>query len=137
MRTTEEKGKKGKKIYRYRTGHVQGIRIRPESSPREYSFQQCSPQLERDILRLATTTESQWVPHLLRAFQTPMHLELVVDYAEGGTLWGRVEVQHAGRQDFRTRYQMVGTTNRQRDSLVSLTRFCAQVGLRFACMNSF
>ncbi|KAK0217462.1 kinase-like domain-containing protein [Armillaria nabsnona] len=49
--------------------------------------EQCSPQLERDILHLATTTDLQWVPHLLCAFQTPMHLKLVMDYAEGGTLW--------------------------------------------------
>ncbi|KAK0199677.1 kinase-like protein [Desarmillaria ectypa] len=53
--------------------------------------EQCSPQLERDILRLATTTESKWVPHLLCAFQTPIHLKLVMDYAEGGTLWDVLE----------------------------------------------
>ncbi|KAK0451392.1 kinase-like domain-containing protein [Desarmillaria tabescens] len=53
--------------------------------------EQCSPQLERDILRLATTTKSQWVPHLLCAFQTPTHLKLVMDYAEGGTLWDVLE----------------------------------------------
>ncbi|KAG7441486.1 kinase-like protein [Guyanagaster necrorhizus] len=53
--------------------------------------EQCSPQLERDILRLATKTNSQWVPHLLCAFQTPMHLKLVMDYAEGGTLWDVLE----------------------------------------------
>ncbi|KAK0485550.1 hypothetical protein EDD18DRAFT_1293068 [Armillaria luteobubalina] len=51
----------------------------------------CSPQLERDILRLATTTNSRWVPHLLCAFQTPTHLKLVMDYAEGGTLWDVLE----------------------------------------------
>ncbi len=55
------------------------------------AIKQCSPQLERDILRLATTTDSQWVPHLLCAFQTPMHLKLVMDYAEGGTLWDVLE----------------------------------------------
>ncbi|KAK0476277.1 kinase-like domain-containing protein [Armillaria luteobubalina] len=48
-------------------------------------------ELERDILRLATTTDSQWVPHLLCAFQTPTHLKLVMDYAEGGTLWDVLE----------------------------------------------
>ncbi|KAK0186359.1 kinase-like protein [Armillaria mellea] len=53
--------------------------------------EQCSPQLERDILRLATTTDSQWVPHLLCAFQTPTHLKLLMDYAEGGTLWDVLE----------------------------------------------
>ncbi|PPQ91059.1 hypothetical protein CVT25_014723 [Psilocybe cyanescens] len=38
------------------------------------------------------------VPHLLCAFQTPTHLSLVMDYAEGGTLWDVLESSpHDGR----------------------------------------
>ncbi|KAJ7176825.1 kinase-like protein [Mycena filopes] len=53
--------------------------------------EQCSPQFERDILLRARSTDSEWAPHLLCAFQTPTHLSLVMDYAEGGTLWDVVE----------------------------------------------
>ena len=53
--------------------------------------QQCSPQLERDILLSALKTRTEWAPHLLCAFQTPTHLNLVMDYAEGGTLWDILE----------------------------------------------
>ncbi|KAJ6618218.1 kinase-like domain-containing protein [Mycena sp. CBHHK59/15] len=52
---------------------------------------QCFPQFERDILLKARTTESVWAPHLLCAFQTPTHLSLVMQYAEGGTLWDVLE----------------------------------------------
>ncbi|KAG6888599.1 hypothetical protein C0995_007118 [Termitomyces sp. Mi166 len=52
---------------------------------------QCSPQLERDILLQAHKTDSQWAPHLLCAFQTQTHLNLVMDYAEGGNLWDVLE----------------------------------------------
>ncbi|KAM5544257.1 hypothetical protein V8D89_001917 [Ganoderma adspersum] len=52
---------------------------------------QCSPQLERDILLQARKTDSHWAPHLLCAFQTPTHLSLVMDYVEGGTLWDVLE----------------------------------------------
>ncbi|RDB16495.1 Serine/threonine-protein kinase MRCK gamma [Hypsizygus marmoreus] len=52
---------------------------------------QCSPQFERDILLQATKTDSEWAPHLLCAFQTPTHLNLVMDYAEGGNLWDVLE----------------------------------------------
>ncbi|KAJ7489158.1 kinase-like domain-containing protein [Mycena latifolia] len=52
---------------------------------------QCSPQFERDILLRARTTDSVWAPHLLCAFQTPTHLSLVMQYAEGGTLWDVLE----------------------------------------------
>ncbi|KAG6909772.1 hypothetical protein DXG01_015488 [Tephrocybe rancida] len=52
---------------------------------------QCSPQIERDILLQAHKTDSQWAPHLLCAFQTPTHLNLVMDYAEGGNLWDVLE----------------------------------------------
>ncbi|KAL4079916.1 kinase-like domain-containing protein [Scleroderma yunnanense] len=48
--------------------------------------EQCSPQIERDILRLAKRQDSLWAPHLLCAYQTPSHLYIVMDYAEGGTL---------------------------------------------------
>ncbi|KAF8876926.1 kinase-like domain-containing protein [Infundibulicybe gibba] len=49
--------------------------------------QQCSPQFERNILLQAVKTDSRWAPHLLCAFQTTTHLNLVMDYAEGGNLW--------------------------------------------------
>ncbi|TBU46771.1 kinase-like protein [Dichomitus squalens] len=52
---------------------------------------QCSPQLERDVLLRARKTDSHWAPHLLCAFQTPTHLNLVMDYVEGGTLWDVIE----------------------------------------------
>ncbi|KAH9958115.1 kinase-like domain-containing protein [Russula dissimulans] len=52
---------------------------------------QCNPQLERDILLRALRTDSVWAPHLLCAFQTDTHLNLVMDYAEGGTLWDVLE----------------------------------------------
>ncbi|KAH9476305.1 Serine/threonine-protein kinase MRCK gamma [Psilocybe cubensis] len=59
---------------------------------------QCSPQFERDILLQALKTDTPWVPHLLCAFQTPTHLSLVMDYAEGGTLWDVLESSpHDGR----------------------------------------
>ncbi|KAF8148004.1 kinase-like domain-containing protein [Crassisporium funariophilum] len=52
---------------------------------------QCSPQFERDILLQAIKTDTPWAPHLLCAFQTPTHLNVVMDYAEGGTLWDVLE----------------------------------------------
>ncbi|KAI0310310.1 hypothetical protein OF83DRAFT_1295902 [Amylostereum chailletii] len=52
---------------------------------------QCNPQLERDILLRAKTAGTQWAPHLLCAFQSDTHLNLVMDYAEGGTLWDVLE----------------------------------------------
>jgi serine/threonine protein kinase len=54
-------------------------------------MQQCNPQLERDILLRALRTDSVWAPHLLCAFQTSTHLNLVMDYVEGGTLWDVLE----------------------------------------------
>ncbi|KAH9921683.1 kinase-like protein [Epithele typhae] len=53
--------------------------------------EQCSPQFERDILLKARKMESRWAPHLLCAFQTPTHLNLVMEYIEGGTLWDVLE----------------------------------------------
>ncbi|KAG1732861.1 kinase-like protein [Suillus paluster] len=53
--------------------------------------EQCSPQLERDILLRALRERSSWAPHLLCAFQTSSHLNIVMDYAEGGTLWDILE----------------------------------------------
>lgn len=53
--------------------------------------EQCSPQTERDILLQATLTNSPWAPHLLAAYQMPTHLHLVMEYAEGGTLWDVLE----------------------------------------------
>ncbi|KAA1467069.1 kinase-like protein [Dentipellis sp. KUC8613] len=59
---------------------------------------QCNPQLERDILLSALRADTVWTPHLLCAFQTPTHLNLVMDYAEGGTLWDVLESSpHDGR----------------------------------------
>ncbi|CCM00758.1 uncharacterized protein FIBRA_02798 [Fibroporia radiculosa] len=56
------------------------------------------PQFERDILLAARRTESRWAPHLLAAFQTSTHLNLVMSYAEGGTLWDVLESSpHDGR----------------------------------------
>ncbi|KAI0277555.1 kinase-like domain-containing protein [Russula aff. rugulosa BPL654] len=52
---------------------------------------QCNPQLERDILLRALRTDSVWAPHLLCAFQSSTHLNLVMDYIEGGTLWDVLE----------------------------------------------
>ncbi|KAL4252040.1 hypothetical protein ABKN59_001808 [Abortiporus biennis] len=52
---------------------------------------QCSPQCERDILLKARKSDTNWAPHLMCAFQTPTHLNLVMDYAEGGTLWDVLE----------------------------------------------
>ncbi|TFY61615.1 hypothetical protein EVJ58_g4401 [Rhodofomes roseus] len=52
---------------------------------------QCSPQSERDILLQAYKTKAKWAPHLLCAFQSTTHLNLVMDYAEGGTLWDVLE----------------------------------------------
>ena len=54
-------------------------------------MQQCNPQLERDILLRALHTDSVWAPHLLCAFQSSTHLNLVMDYIEGGTLWDVLE----------------------------------------------
>ncbi|KAJ7054183.1 kinase-like protein [Mycena amicta] len=53
--------------------------------------EQCSPQFERDILRMARQTESVWAPHLLCAFQTQTHLNIVMQYGEGGSLWDVLE----------------------------------------------
>ncbi|KAF7313914.1 hypothetical protein HMN09_00549500 [Mycena chlorophos] len=53
--------------------------------------EQCSPQSERDILRLARQTQSVWAPHLLCAFQTQTHLNLVMEYGAGGSLWDVLE----------------------------------------------
>ncbi|KAF8917891.1 kinase-like domain-containing protein [Mucidula mucida] len=53
--------------------------------------EQCSPQVERDILARANVTKSHWSPHLLCAYQTQSHLKFVMEYAEGGTLWDVLE----------------------------------------------
>lgn len=50
------------------------------------------------MLLLAKRTNTEWAPHLLCSFQTPTHLNLVMDYAEGGTLWDVLESSpHGGR----------------------------------------
>ncbi|KAG2110136.1 kinase-like protein [Suillus clintonianus] len=61
------------------------------------THEQCSPQLERDILLCAKRERSSWAPHLLCAFQTSTHLNVVMDYAEGGTLWDVLESSPEGR----------------------------------------
>ncbi|KAF5353659.1 hypothetical protein D9758_008628 [Tetrapyrgos nigripes] len=53
--------------------------------------EQCSPQFERDILLQALKSNTCWAPHLLCAFHTETHLNFVMDYAEGGTLWDVLE----------------------------------------------
>ncbi|TFK46755.1 kinase-like protein [Heliocybe sulcata] len=53
--------------------------------------EQCYPQVERDLLLRALKHDSRWAPHLLCAYQSPTHLNLVMDYAEGGTLWDVLE----------------------------------------------
>lgn len=54
--------------------------------------------MERDILLRALKSETRWAPHLLCAFQTQTHLNLVMDYVEGGTLWDVLESSpHEGR----------------------------------------
>ncbi|EPQ52006.1 kinase-like protein [Gloeophyllum trabeum ATCC 11539] len=58
--------------------------------------EQCFPQVERDLLLRAAQHASRWAPHLLCAFQTPTHLNLVMDYAEGGTLWDVLESSPRG-----------------------------------------
>ena len=50
-------------------------------------IQQCSPLTERALLLRST----HWSPHLLCAYQTQTHLNLVMEYAEGGTLWDVLE----------------------------------------------
>ncbi|KAF8503180.1 kinase-like domain-containing protein [Gautieria morchelliformis] len=58
---------------------------------------QCSPQLERDILVKALTTNSFWAPHLLCAFQTETALKFVMEYADGGNLWDVIESSPDGK----------------------------------------
>lgn len=58
--------------------------------------QQCHPQVERDILLLARQLQSEWVPHLLSAFQTPDKLVFVMSYYDGGSLWDIVEALGEG-----------------------------------------
>lgn len=60
--------------------------------------QQNSPQLERDILLAALRTSTPWAPHLLCAYHSSEsdrkgmgYLNLVMEYAEGGTLWDLLE----------------------------------------------
>ncbi|KAH7106333.1 kinase-like domain-containing protein [Auriculariales sp. MPI-PUGE-AT-0066] len=53
--------------------------------------EQCHPQVERDILLLARSRNTEWVPHLLCAFQSSEKLSLVMTYADSGSLWDIVE----------------------------------------------
>lgn len=59
--------------------------------------EQCSPQFERDILLQALKTESPWAPHLFCAYQTTTHLNLVMEYVDGGSLSDVLESSLEGR----------------------------------------
>ncbi|KAF7377452.1 hypothetical protein MSAN_00166900 [Mycena sanguinolenta] len=79
--------------------HLDGRMYVRKSVERRFALrvrEQCSPQLERDILLRARTTDAVWAPHLLCAFQTPTHLNIVMAYAEGGSLWDVVESSPLG-----------------------------------------
>lgn len=54
-------------------------------------LQQCFPQTERDILLLATRSNTQSIPHLIASFHSSSSLFLVMQYASGGTLWDVLE----------------------------------------------
>lgn len=54
-------------------------------------FQQFSPQLEKQILLLALKEKTVWVPHMLCAYQCSTNLNIVMEYAEGGSLWDVIE----------------------------------------------
>ncbi|KDQ08982.1 hypothetical protein BOTBODRAFT_191434 [Botryobasidium botryosum FD-172 SS1] len=53
--------------------------------------EQCFPAHERELLLRARRSSSPWAPHLFCAFQTQSTLDLVMQYAEGGTLWDVLE----------------------------------------------
>ncbi|KAJ6482534.1 kinase-like protein [Mycena sanguinolenta] len=79
--------------------HLDGRMYVRKSVERRFALrvrEQCSPQLERDILLRARTTNSVWAPHLLCAFQTPTHLNVVMTYAEGGSIWDVLESSPLG-----------------------------------------
>jgi len=75
----------------FRTRDVGVLNLTFNRGSNSLTSQQCNPQLERDILLLAHRQNSIWAPHLLCAFQTATHLNLVMNYAEGGTLWDVLE----------------------------------------------
>ncbi|KAG2095128.1 kinase-like protein [Suillus discolor] len=82
------------------TCHLNGrvyVRKSIEKHFAQRTREQCSPQLERDILLRAKRERSAWAPHLFCAFQTSTHLNIVMDYAEGGTLWDVLESNPEGR----------------------------------------
>ncbi|KAF8325188.1 kinase-like domain-containing protein [Cantharellus anzutake] len=58
-----------------------------QKSTAERYKDQCFVKTEREILSRATVTKCPWVIWLLCAFQTPMALVLVMEYAAGGSLW--------------------------------------------------
>lgn len=63
--------------------------------------EQCSPQNERHILLLALKSQSRssssWTPHMLCAYQCPTYLNIVMEYAAGGSLWDVLESSSEGR----------------------------------------
>ncbi|ESK93361.1 agc dmpk gek protein kinase [Moniliophthora roreri MCA 2997] len=77
-------------VVRYRhTGPSQTLFIRKTTS-KVFALrtrQQNSPTNERLLLLLALTQQTPWVPKLLCAFHTDTQLSLVMEYAQGGSLW--------------------------------------------------
>ncbi|EJD05220.1 kinase-like protein [Fomitiporia mediterranea MF3/22] len=63
--------------------------------------EQCSPQNERRILLLALKSQprnsSSWTPHMLCAYQCSTFLNIVMEYAAGGSLWDVLESSSEGR----------------------------------------
>lgn len=51
---------------------------------------------ERDILLQATREKTAWAPHLFCAFQSDTHLNLMMSYAEGGSLQDVLESSPLG-----------------------------------------
>ncbi|KAL5498441.1 hypothetical protein ACEPAH_2583 [Sanghuangporus vaninii] len=63
--------------------------------------EQCSPQYEKHILLLAlkslSRSSSMWTPHMLCAYQCQSFLNIVMEYAAGGSLWDVLESSADGR----------------------------------------
>ena len=55
------------------------------------ALQQCSPSLERDVFLRGLRSNSPWIPAMLCAFQDDKYLSIVMQYAEGGSLWDVIE----------------------------------------------
>ncbi|KAH8112029.1 kinase-like domain-containing protein [Phellopilus nigrolimitatus] len=61
--------------------------------------EQTSPQTERHLLLLALKSKSNvtWAPRMLCAYQCATHLNIVMEYAAGGSLWDVLECAPRGR----------------------------------------